>query len=116
MYNIYLLITFAVSVLMNFNISMNIVTISGIPAMCRATTSYTRAMATTSACSDDTDGATGACNGSSTPYLPSLPSSAIQIPSFDWDKCNRYSKWLRFTIELDSIFDTPAYASLRAKD
>ena len=51
-----------------------------------------------------------------TPYMPSLLSSAIKIPSSDWDKGNRYSEWLRFRIELDSIFDTPTYTSLTAKD
>ena len=38
--------------------------------------------ATTSACSHDTDGTTGTCNGSPTSYMPSSPSSAIKIPSF----------------------------------
>ena len=42
MHVIYLLI-FAVTVLMTFSISMNMVTIPGTPAMCGASTSYTRA-------------------------------------------------------------------------
>ena len=90
------------------------VNIPGTPAMCRA--SYTRAMITTSACHDYTDGTTGTYKGSPTPYMPNLLSSAITIPSFDWDKSNRYSKWLSLRIELNSIFDTPTYTGLTAKD
>ena len=74
--------------------------------MCRAQTSYIRAITTTSACSDDTAGTTGTCNGSPMPYMPSLPSSVIKSPSFDWDMGIRYSYWLRFQIELDSISNT----------
>ena len=48
--------------------------------------------------------------------MASLTSSAFEIPMFDWDKGNRYSEWLRLRIKLDSIFDTPVYASLKAKD
>ena len=114
MHAIYLLTMFDVTVLMPFTISMNMITIPCTPPMCRATTSYTRAMTTTSACGHDTGGTTGTHNGSSTPYKPILPSSAIKTPSFDWDNGNRYSKWLRFRIELDSVFDTPTYASLTA--
>ena len=106
----------AVTVLTTFSIPMNMVIIPGTPAMCRSPTSYTRAMTTTSACFDDTDGNTGTCNGSPTPYMPILPSSAIKIPSFHWDKGNRYFEYMRFQIELYSIFDTPTYASLTAKD
>ena len=47
---------FAVTELMTFGISMNMVTIPDTPAVCRAPTSYTRAMITTSGCSDNTDG------------------------------------------------------------
>ena len=46
---------------------MNMVTIPGTPPMCRAPSLYTRAITTASACSDDTDRATG-----------------IRIPSPDW--------------------------------
>ena len=101
---------------MTSSISMNMVTIPGTAVMCRVPTSYTRVMTTPGAHSDDTNGTTGTCSGSPTPYMFSLPSSAIKIPSFDWDKGNRYSEWLRFRIELDSIFDTPTYASLTTKD
>ena len=116
MHAIYLLIIFTVTVLTTFSISINMATIPGTPAMCRVPTSYTWAMTTTSAHSDDTDGTTGSYIGSPTPYIPILPLSAIRIPSFGWDRGNRYSKWLRFRIELDSIFDTLTYASLTAKD
>ena len=80
--------------LVTFGISINIVTIPDSPAMVGTPTSYTRVMTTTSAHSDNTDGTTGTCNGSPSPYVPRLPSSAIKISSFDWDKGNRYSKWL----------------------
>ena len=116
MHIIHLLIIFTVPVLMTFSISMNMAIIPGTPAVDRAQNFYTRAMTTTSACSDDTDETTGTCNGSPTPYVPILPSSAIKIPSIDWDKGNRNSEWLRFRIELDSIFDTSTYGSLTAKD
>ena len=116
MHVIYLLIIFAVTVLANFSISMNMATIPGTPAMCRPQTSYTRTMTTASACCGDTDGTTGTCNCSPMPYMPCLLSSTIKIPSLDWDKGNRYSKWLRFRIELDSIFDTPTSACLTAKN
>ena len=116
MHVIYLLIIFAVTVLMIFSISMNMVTIPGTQAMCQVPTSYARVTTTTSAHCDDTDRTTGTCNGSPIHYVPSLPSSAIQIPAFDWNKDNRYSEWLRFRIELDPVFDTPTYASLKAKD
>ena len=115
MHAMFLLIVF-VAVLITFSISMNVVTIPGTPAVWRAPTSYTRALTTTSACSDDTDGTTGTCNGSPKPYAHSLPSSAIKIPSFDWDKGNRNSEWLSLRIELDSILDTPTHVSLTAKD
>ena len=55
MHAIYLLFIFDVTVLMTFNISINMVTIPGTQVMCRATTSYTRVVITTSAFSDDTD-------------------------------------------------------------
>ena len=71
---------------MTFSISMNMATIPSKPAMCRAPTSYTRATTTTRAHSDHTDRTTGTCNGSQTPFIPSLPSSSNKIPSFDWDK------------------------------
>ena len=116
MYDIYLMLVSAVTVLMTCSISINLVTIQDTPGVCRALTSYPRATTTVSACFDDTDGTTGTCNGSQTPYVSSLPSSAIKIPSFDWDKGNRYSEWLRFRIELDSIFDTPTCASLTCND
>ena len=116
MYAIYLLINFAVTVLTTFSISMSMVSIPGTTAMCRAPTPSTRVTATTTACSDDTDGTRGTCNGSSTPYVPSLSSSAIRIPTFDWDMGNRYSEWLKFIKELYSIFYTPTYTSLTAKD
>ena len=115
MHVIYLLIIFAVTVLRTFSVSMNMVTIPGTPVMCRAPTSYSRATTTASACSDHTDRTTGTCNGSPKPYMPSFPSSTIKIHSFDWDKL-RYSEWLRFRTEFDSIFDTPTYSSLTAKD
>ena len=83
MHAIYLLIIFGVTVLMTFSISMNMVTIQGTLAMCRVQTSYIRVTTTTNACSDDTDGTIGACNGSPAPYVPSLPSSAIKLPCFD---------------------------------
>ena len=92
------------------------VTFPGTPAMCRAPTSYTKAMTSISAWCDNMDGTTCTCNGSPTPYVPSLPSSANRTPSLDWDRGNRYSEWLRFRIKLDSIFDTPTYSSLTAKD
>ena len=95
MHALYLLIIFAVTVLTTFSISINMATMPGTPTMCRAPTSYTRVTTTTSAHSDDRDETTDTCNGSPT---PSLPSSGIKIPSFDWDKGNRYSKWLRFRI------------------
>ena len=116
MHATYLLLISAVTVLMTFSISMNMVNIPGTPVMCRAPTSYTRAATTTSACPDDTDKTTDTGNGSPTPYMPSLPSSANMTHSFAWDKGNRYSQWLRFRIELDSLFDTPTYVSFTAKD
>ena len=69
MHAIDLLISFAVNVLTTFSISMNMASI------------LTRAVTTTSAHLDDTNGTIGTCNGSPTPYVPSLPSSAIEIPS-----------------------------------
>ena len=95
---------------------MNMVTIPAHQLCAEAPTSYTRATTTTSAYSDDTDGTAGTCNGSPTPFMSSLPLSAIKITSFDRDKGNRYSEWLRLRIEFDSIFDTPTYAHLTAKD
>ena len=62
---------------------MNMATMLGTLAMCWDPTSYTREPTTTSACSDDTDGTTGTCNGSPTLYVPHLPSSAIK-DSFLW--------------------------------
>ena len=52
---IYLLIIFAVTVLTSFSISMNMAMVQGTSAVCRAPTSYTMAMTTPSACSDDTE-------------------------------------------------------------
>ena len=91
MHTTYLLIIFAVTVLMTFSISMNMVIIPDTPAMCRALISYTRTMTTTFACSDNTEGITGTCNGCPTPYMPCFSSSVIKIPSFGRDKGNRYS-------------------------
>ena len=112
MHVVYLLIIYIVTVLMTFSISINLATIPGKPAVCRAPISYTRGMTTTSAHSDDTDETIGTCNGSATPYMPSLPSSVIRISSFDWENGNKYSEWLSFRIELDSVFGTPTYTSL----
>ena len=92
------------------------VIIPGTQAMCRVPTSYTGTTTTTSAHSDDTDGTTGTCNGSPKHYLTSLCLFAIKIPSFDWDKGNGYSEWLRFRIEIDFTLDTPTYASFTAKE
>ena len=80
MHAIYLLFTFAVTVLMAFNEHGNYLRHT---AVCRAPTSYTRTITTTIEHSDNTDGTTGTCNGSPTPYVPILSSSAIKIPSFD---------------------------------
>ena len=111
MHTTYLLIIFAATVLITFSISMNMLTIPDTQAIYRALISYTRAKTTIIACSDNTEGITGTCNGCPTPYMPSFPSSLIKTPSFGRDKGNRYSKYLRFRIELDSIFDTPTYTS-----
>ena len=73
MHAICLLLIYAVTVLTTFSISITVVTIPGTQTMCRPSTSYTRETTTTSACSDDTDGTTGTCNSSPTPYVPSLP-------------------------------------------
>ena len=116
MHAIHLLLISAVTMLMAFSILINMSTISSTLAMCRALTTYTRALTTPHAYSYDTDGPTGTLNGSPKLYAPTLPSSAIKIPSFDWDKGKRYPEWQRFRIELDSIFDTPTYASLTAKN
>ena len=90
--------------------------ILGTPAVCRAQMSYARTMTTTGACSANTDGTTGTCNGSPIHYMLCLPTSAIKIPSFDWDKGSRYSEWLRFAKELDFTFDISTYASITPKD
>ena len=89
MHAMYLLLISAVNVFMIFSFWINMATIPDTPAVCKAPTSYT-------------NGTTGTCNGSPLPYMSSLPSSAIKIHSFDWGQGNRYSKWLRFRIELDS--------------
>ena len=92
------------------------VAIPGTPAMCRVATSYTRQKLLLVLALTIQMRTTGTFNGSTTPYTSSLPSSAIKIPSFDWDKGNMYSDSLRFRIDLDSILHTPTYASLTAKD
>ena len=73
-------------------------------------------MITTSVCSDVTDGTTGTSNGSPTPYVPSLPSSAVKIPSLIGTLVTGTLEWLTFRTELESTFDTLTYTSLTAKD